>query len=151
MLKIRLSRGGRKNLPFYRIVATNSTSPRDSKFLEKLGTYNPLAEQNDPNRLVIDKERVEHWLSVGAKPTDRVAIFLCALGCKGAEKYKPDFEPRKTGDNAKKKRLEKEKAAAEAAEAAAAAEKEAAEAAKAAAKAEKEAQAAAKAEAPAAE
>lgn len=118
MLKIRLSRGGRKNLPFYRIVATNSTSPRDSKFLEKLGTYNPLLAQDDANRLVVDKERVEHWLSVGAKPTDRVAGFLIALGVKGAEKYKPDFTPKKTGDRSKKKRLEKEKAAAEAAAAA---------------------------------
>ncbi len=107
MIKIRLSRGGRKNLPFYRIVATNSTSPRDSKFLEKLGTYNPLLDDVNEKRVVIDKERVEYWLSVGAKPTDKVAKFLIALGCKGAQKYKPSFTPKKKGENLKKKALEK--------------------------------------------
>ena len=128
MLKIRLARGGRKNVPFYRIVATNHTSPRDSKFLEKLGTYNPLANDSDEKKIVINKERIEHWLSVGAKPTDRVAGFLIKLGCKGAEKYKPEFEPRKSGFGAKKKALEKMKAETEAAEAAkAAAETPAAE------------------------
>ncbi len=130
MLKIRLARGGRKNVPFYRIVATNSTSPRDSKFLEKLGTYNPLANDADEKKIVINKERVEHWLSVGAKPTDRVALFLTKLGCKGADKYKPEFTPRKKGEGAKKKALEKMKAEAEAAEAAKA-EAEAAKAAEA--------------------
>ena len=118
MLKIRLARGGRKNVPFYRIVATNGTSPRDSKFLEKLGTYNPLANDSDEKKIVINKDRVEHWLSVGAKPTDRVAIFLNALGCKGAEKYKLDFKPRSKGEGAKKKALEKMKAEADAVEAA---------------------------------
>ncbi len=118
MLKIRLARGGRKNVPFYRIVATNSTSPRDSKFLEKLGTYNPLANDSDEKKLVINKERIEHWLSVGAKPSDRVALFLVKLGVKGAEKYKPEFEPRQKGEGAKKKALEKMKAEAEAAQAA---------------------------------
>jgi small subunit ribosomal protein S16 len=120
MLKIRLARGGRKAVPFYRIVATNSTSPRDSKFLEKLGTYNPLANDSDEKKLVIDKERVEYWLSVGAKPSERVALFLIKLGCKGADKYKPSFTSRKKGEGAKKKALEKMKAAQEAAEAAAA-------------------------------
>jgi small subunit ribosomal protein S16 len=125
MIKIRLSRGGRKNVPFYRILATNSTSPRDSKFLEKLGTYNPLANDADEKRVVIDKERVEHWLSVGAQPTEKVAKFLIALGVKGAEKHKPDFAPKAKGSNLKKKaadKLAKEKeAAAEAVAAAAAA------------------------------
>lgn len=124
MLKIRLSRGGRKNLPFYRILVTNSTSPRDSKFLEKVGTYNPLLADDKEGRVVINKERVEHWLSVGAKPSDRVAGFLIALGVKGAEKYKPDFTPKKKGSNLKKKAAEKlakeQEAAAEAAAAAAA-------------------------------
>ena len=76
MLKIRLSRGGRKKLPFYRILATNATSPRDSKFLEKLGTYNPLLAKDDAKRVTINKERAEYWLSVGAKPTEKVAKFL---------------------------------------------------------------------------
>ena len=137
MLKIRLARGGRKNVPFYRIVATNGTSPRDSKFLEKLGTYNPLANDSDEKKIVINKDRVEHWLSVGAKPTDRVAIFLNALGCKGAEKYKLDFKPRSKGEGAKKKALEKMKAEADAVEAEAAAKVAAAEVAKAEAAAAK--------------
>lgn len=129
MLKIRLSRGGRKNMPFYRILVTNSTSPRDSKFLEKIGTYNPLLADDKENRVVVDKARAEHWLSVGAKPSDRVAGFLIALGVKGAEKYKPDFTPKKKGSNLKKKAAEKlakeQEAAAEAAAAAAAPAEEA--------------------------
>ncbi len=120
MIKIRLARGGRKNVPFYRFVATNSTSPRDSKFLEKLGTYNPLANDSDEKKIVINKDRIEHWLSVGAQPTERVAKFLIALGVKGAAKYKPEFTPKKKGDNLKKKGLEKLKLANEAAEAASA-------------------------------
>lgn len=115
MLKIRLSRGGRKNIPFYRIVATRSTSPRDSKFLEKLGTYNPLLAESDENRITINKERVEYWISVGAKPTDKVSKFLVALGVKGSEKYKPNFTPKQKGTGMKKKALEKaQKLAAEA-------------------------------------
>lgn len=114
MLKIRLSRGGRKNAPFYRILVTNHTSPRDSKFLEKVGTYNPLLEGDHQNRVTINKERIEHWLSVGAKPSERVAGFLIALGVKGAEKYKPNFKPKAKGSNMKKKALEAAKKAAEA-------------------------------------
>ncbi len=118
MLKIRLSRGGRKALPFYRILVTNSTSPRDSKFLEKIGTYNPLLNSADEKRIVIKKERAEYWLSVGAKPTDKVAKFLTDLGVKGAEKHKPSFAPKAKGSNLKKKaaeKLAKEKEAAAAA------------------------------------
>ena len=131
MLKIRLSRGGRKKLPFYRILVTNHTSPRDSKFLEKVGTYNPLLADDKEGRVTIDKERIEHWLSVGAQPTERVAGFLVALGVKGAEKYKPDFKPKDKGSNMKKKALEAAKKEAEA-KAAAIAEVEAAKAAAAA-------------------
>ena len=107
MIKLRLSRGGRKNLPFYQILATNNTSPRDSKFLEKLGTYNPLLGDTDEKRVTIDKERAEYWLSVGAQPTEKVAKFLINLGVKGAEKYKPDFKPKAKGSNLKKKAQEK--------------------------------------------
>lgn len=124
MIKIRLSRGGRNKLPFYRILATNCTSPRDSKFLEKLGTYNPLLSESDENRVTINKERVEHWLSVGAQPTEKVAKFLIALGVKGAEKYQPNFKPKAKGTNLKKKaadKLAKEQEAAAEAKAAAAA------------------------------
>lgn len=125
MLKIRLSRGGRTNLPFYRILVTNITSPRDSKFLEKIGTYNPLLADDKENRITVDKERAEYWLSVGAQPTEKVAKFLLALGVKGAEKYAPSFKPKQKGEGLKKKaaeKLAKEKEAAAEAEAAAAAE-----------------------------
>lgn len=121
MLKIRLSRGGRKKLPFYRILVTNVTSPRDSKFLEKVGTYNPLLARDDEKRVTLNKERIEYWLSVGAQPTEKVAKFFIALGIKGAEKYAPTFVPKEKGEGLKKKaleKLEKEKeAAAELAEA----------------------------------
>ncbi len=117
MIKIRLSRGGRKNVPFYRILVTNSTSPRDSKFLEKVGTYNPLLEGDDTKRVSIDKDRIEHWLSVGAKPTEKIAKLLIALGVKGAEKHKPNFKPKTKGSNLKKKALEKAQKEKEAAEA----------------------------------
>ncbi len=120
MLKIRLSRGGRKKVPFYRILVTNSTSPRDSKFLEKIGTYNPLLADDKENRVTVDKERTEYWLSVGARPTEKIAKFLIALGVKGAEKYKPNFKPKTKGTSLKKRALEKlakEKEAADAAKA----------------------------------
>ena len=83
MLKIRLSRRGRKKIPFYHILATNSTSPRDSNFLEKLGHYNPLLSDNAENKLAINKERVEYWLSVGAQPTQKVSALLSKLAVKG--------------------------------------------------------------------
>jgi len=114
MLKIRLSRGGRKKVPYYRILVTEITSPRDSNFIEKLGTYNPLLNKDNENRLTIKKDRVEYWLSVGAQPTEKVSKFLIALGVKGAEKYAPKFESKAKGSNLKKKaleRLEKEKEA----------------------------------------
>ena len=107
MIKLRLSRGGRKNLPFYQILATNNTSPRDSKFLEKICTYNPILADNNTQKLVVDKERAEYWLSVGAQPTEKVAKFLINLGVKGAEKYKPTFVPKAKGSNLKKKAQEK--------------------------------------------
>ncbi len=144
MLKIRLSRGGRTNLPFYRILVTNITSPRDSKFLEKIGTYNPLLADDKENRVTVDKERAEYWLSVGAQPTEKVAKFLVALGVKGSEKYAPNFKPKNKGEGLKKKALDK---LAKEKEAAAAAE----EAAASAIAAEKAAAAAPAAEAPATE
>jgi small subunit ribosomal protein S16 len=107
MLKIRLSRGGRNKLPFYRILATNVTSPRDSKFLEKLGTYNPLLAKDNAQRIVINKERIEYWLSVGAQPTEKLAKFLIELGVEGAQKYQPNFKPKNKGEGLKKKALAK--------------------------------------------
>ena len=79
-MKIRLARGGSKKRPFDSIVATDSRMPRDGRFLEKLGTYNPLLAKDDEKRVVMNLERVQHWLSEGAQPTDRVARFLEAAG-----------------------------------------------------------------------
>ena len=79
-LSIRLSRGGSKKRPYYRIVVADARSPRDGRFIEKLGTYNPLLAKDDAKRIVLDGERAKHWLSVGAQPTDRVARFLDVAG-----------------------------------------------------------------------
>ena len=79
-LKIRLSRGGAKKRPFYRIVLADSRSPRDGKFLEKLGTYNPMLPHEHAQRLVLQGERIQHWLGMGAQPTERVARFLADAG-----------------------------------------------------------------------
>ena len=79
-VKIRLARGGSKKKPTYRIVAADSKSPRDGKFLEKLGTYSPLLPKDSENRIKMNIERVKHWLSVGAEPTERVEKFLISNG-----------------------------------------------------------------------
>ncbi|MBS0184755.1 MAG: 30S ribosomal protein S16 [Proteobacteria bacterium] len=75
-LKIRLARGGAKQRPFYRIVVAEADAPRDGRFVEKVGTYNPMLDKTNPVRVVLEVERIQHWLSVGAQPTDRVARFL---------------------------------------------------------------------------
>ncbi|KAB7742229.1 30S ribosomal protein S16 [Parvibaculum sedimenti] len=79
-LKIRLARGGAKKRPFYRIVIADTRSPRDGRFIEKIGTFNPLLPKDHKERMVLDLERAKHWLSVGALPTDRVERFLDAAG-----------------------------------------------------------------------
>lgn len=79
-MKIRLARGGSKKRPHYSIVATDSRMPRDGRFLEKLGTYNPLLAKDSEDRVKMDMERVQYWLGQGAQPTDRVARFLEAAG-----------------------------------------------------------------------
>ncbi|MEN6541608.1 30S ribosomal protein S16 [Parvibaculum sp.] len=79
-LKIRLARGGAKKRPFYRIVIADTRSPRDGRFIEKIGTFNPLLAKDSKDRIVLDLERAKHWLSVGALPTDRVERFLDAAG-----------------------------------------------------------------------
>lgn len=79
--KIRLARGGRKKSPFYSIVIADVRAPRDGKFIEKLGTYNPMLEKDNPERVVIkDADRVKHWLGTGATPTDRVELLLHKAG-----------------------------------------------------------------------
>src|SRR6187399_3208553 len=79
---IRLSRGGSKKRPYYRIVVSNSRSPRDGKYLEQIGTYNPLLAKDDAGRVKLDEDRARYWLGVGAQATDRVARFLDAAGIK---------------------------------------------------------------------
>ncbi len=78
-LKIRLSRGGAKKRPFYRIVVADSRSPRDGRYIERIGTYNPMVAKDHPERLTVKEERVRHWLANGATPSDRVARFLSGI------------------------------------------------------------------------
>jgi len=79
-MKLRLARGGSKKRPFYRIVASDSRMPRDGRYIEKLGTYNPLLPKDSEDRIQMDLERVQYWLDQGAQPTDRVSRFLEASG-----------------------------------------------------------------------
>lgn len=79
-MKIRLARGGTKKRPHYAIVASDSRMPRDGRFIEKLGTYNPLLAKDNAERVKMDLDRVKHWLSQGAQPTDRIARMLEAAG-----------------------------------------------------------------------
>lgn len=134
-VKLRLARGGSKKRPFYSIVAADNRAPRDGRFIEKIGTYNPMLSKEDENRVVINAERAKYWLSVGALPTDRVALFLGKAGI--AEMPAQKNNPNKAKPKAKAQMRAEEKAEKEA-EAKAAAEEAAREAeeAKAAAEAE---------------
>ncbi|MCT4554841.1 MAG: 30S ribosomal protein S16 [Pelagimonas sp.] len=117
-IKIRLARGGSKKRPFYRIVAADSRMPRDGRFIEKLGTYNPLLPKDSEERVKMDLERVQYWLGEGAQVTDRVARFLEAAGVKDkAERSNP--KKGAPGKKAQERAEEKAAKAAEAAEAAA--------------------------------
>src|ERR1700709_2138270 len=80
MLKIRLARGGAKKRPYYLIVVADSHSPRDGRFIDRVGTFNPLLKKDDPNRGTRETQQLQGWLSKGAQPTDRVARFLAAEG-----------------------------------------------------------------------
>jgi small subunit ribosomal protein S16 len=117
-LKIRLARAGTKKRPFYHIVIADARSPRDGRFIEKLGTFNPLLAKDAENRVVLDTERAKHWLSHGAKATDRVARFLDAAGL---IKREARNNPNKgvPGDKAKERAEEKAAKAAAVAEGAA--------------------------------
>lgn len=79
-VKIRLSRGGAKKRPYYYVVVANATSPRDGRYIEQIGIFDPMLKKDDPNRVKLDLDRCKHWVSVGAQPTDRVARFLDAAG-----------------------------------------------------------------------
>ncbi len=107
-MKIRLARGGSKKRPFYRIVAADSRMPRDGRFIEKLGTYNPLLPKDSEERVKMNIERVQFWLDRGAKPTDRVARFLEAAGLR--EKTRRN-NPKKAVPGKKAQERAEEKAA----------------------------------------
>jgi len=126
-LSIRLSRGGSKKRPYYRIVVADARSPRDGKFIEKIGNYNPLLKKDDEKRVVLDAERAKHWLGAGAQPTDRVARFLDAAGVRerAARNNPKKAEPGEKAKERAEERAEKLKAAEEAAAEAAAAPAEA--------------------------
>jgi small subunit ribosomal protein S16 len=149
-ISIRLSRGGAKKRPYYRIVVANSRSPRDGKYLEQIGTYNPLLAKDSAERVKLNEDRARYWLGVGAQPTDRVARFLDAAGIKErAARVNPKKgEP---GEKAKERAEERAAKIAEAEEAARAAEEEAKAAAAAPAAEEAPAEEVAAEEAPAAE
>ena len=112
-MKIRLARGGSKKRPHYSIVATDSRNQRDGRFLEKLGTYNPLLPRDSEDRIKMDMERVQYWLGQGAQPTDRVARFLEAAGVKPkAERANlKKGEPGKAAKERAAKRAAREEAA----------------------------------------
>ncbi|MBI6629300.1 30S ribosomal protein S16 [Pontibaca salina] len=112
-MKIRLARAGSKKRPFYRIVASDSRMPRDGRFLEKLGTYNPLLPKDSEERVKMDAERIQYWLDQGAQPTDRIARFLEAAGLreKAVRNNPQKAEP---GKKAKERAEEKAAKAAEA-------------------------------------
>ena len=118
-LAIRLTRGGAKKRPYYRIVVADSRSPRDGRFIEKVGTYNPLLAKDSPERVKLDNDRISHWLSVGAQPSDRVLRFLDAAGLRerSARNNPQKAEP---GEKAKERLEQRAAKEAEAAEAAAA-------------------------------
>ena len=117
---IRLSRGGAKKRPYYKIVVTDSRTARDGKFIERIGSYNPMLPKDSPERVKLDADRAKHWLSVGAQPTDRVARFLDAAGVKErAARNNPNKG--QPGEKAKERAEERATREAEAAEAAAAA------------------------------
>ncbi|MBQ8437006.1 MAG: 30S ribosomal protein S16 [Alphaproteobacteria bacterium] len=124
-VRIRLSRGGSKKRPFYRIVAADQRAPRDGRFIERLGSYNPMLPQDHAERLVVDAEKVKAWIAKGAQPTDRLQKLFANIGLCAAPAVKE--QPKKSAPKAKavermKEKEEKAKAAAEAAAAEASAE-----------------------------
>ena len=119
MLKIRLARGGAKKRPYYNIVIANSHSPRDGRFIEKVGAYNPMLKKDDPARVTLKVESIQAWLAKGAQPTDRVARFLAN---EGLVKWQAGNNPNKAEPGRKAKERAEERAQREADRAAAAAE-----------------------------
>lgn len=126
-VSIRLSRGGSKKRPYYRIVVADARAPRDGAFIEKVGTYNPMLAKDDANRVVLNADRLKHWISVGAQPTDRVARFLDVAGIKeratrlNPKKAEPGEKAKERAEERAQKIVDAEEAAKAEAEAAAAA------------------------------
>ncbi len=116
-LKIRMSRAGTTNRAFYRIVVADSRSPRDGRYLERLGTYDPLLPRDHKDRVVLKLERIKHWMGVGALPSDRVHRFLAKVGVMEAPKIRPQTKKDKPKTKAQERLKAAEEAAAKAAEA----------------------------------
>ena len=116
-MKIRLARGGSKKRPFYRIVAADSRMPRDGRFIEKLGIYNPLLPKDSEERVKMDLERIQHWLAQGAQPTDRVSRMLEAAGVL-PRKERANLKKAEPGKKAQERAAQKAEKAAAAVEAA---------------------------------
>jgi len=112
-LKIRMARGGAKKRPYYRIVVADSRKPRDGRFIEKVGSYDPMLAKDSPARVKLDQERIKYWLGVGAQPSDRVARFLADVGMM----EKPKIPAQTKKDKPRAKTLERIKAAEDAAKA----------------------------------
>ena len=110
-LKIRLARGGAKKRPFYRIVIAEASAPRDGRYVERVGTYNPMVPKDHDQRLTLKNERIAYWLGQGAQPTERVQKMLATAGLMAAPEIRE--QPKKSAPG--KKRAEREEAAAEAA------------------------------------
>ncbi len=141
-LRIRLARGGAKKRPFYRIVVADSRMPRDGRFIERIGSYNPMLPKDHPDRVVLKEERVRHWLGVGALPSDRVSRFLGTAGFAARREAPVQTKKHLPGE----KTLERRRERADKQKAAAAARAKAKVEAKAAAKAEAELEVEAEAE-----
>ena len=120
-LKIRLARGGSKKRPYYHVVLADARSPRDGRFLENLGSWNPMLAKDDEKRVQLNGERIKHWLDQGALPTDRVLRFLDEAGISKRE-ARNNPEKAKPGKKAQERAAEKAQKVADAAEAAASAE-----------------------------
>ncbi|MEM8663920.1 MAG: 30S ribosomal protein S16 [Pseudomonadota bacterium] len=117
--KIRLARGGSKKRPYYRIVVADVRAPRDGRFIEKVGSYNPMLAKDNPERVTLVEERVRHWLDQGAQPTDRVLRFLDAAGIKSrpARNNPQKAEPSKKAQERAEERRSREAEASESADA----------------------------------
>lgn len=113
-LKIRLARGGSKKRPYYHVVVADARSPRDGRFIEKLGSWNPMLAKEDANRVVLNGERIKHWIDNGAQPTDRVLRFLDEAGLAKRE-ARNNPEKAQPGKKAQERAKEKAAKAAEAA------------------------------------